>query len=415
MRKRLLICCSGIFCAAAMFPDAHAQRVDFTYKTYGLEVDADNVIQNVSYLDDFYEKLYQLRLTNHGKVNIVHIGDSHIQADYLTSVVRRSFHRDFGNAGRGLIVPLSVAGTNEPNNFKTASNATWKSKRCVFPDLPLPIGIGGVTIETNDPAANLEIFMNDLWLDYTFNALTLFYEKDAKSFDFSVRDPKGNELGKMDWKSQPSNSNFFRIEWKERVNAVSIQSVKANEEECRARIFGAVLENSMNGILYHSIGVNGAKFTHYNEATQFAGQINALHPDLFIISLGTNESLGFPYVDKALPAQVDKLVSTLRNGNPGAKFILVTPQDVFRNRNKANPGILEVRKQIIRYAVDNGLAFYDMYRATGGEQSAKSWSDSALLSRDGVHLTKDGYEYEGNLLYHALMKGYNSYVPVRHP
>ncbi|HEX8039443.1 MAG TPA: hypothetical protein VF490_09830, partial [Chryseosolibacter sp.] len=274
-----------------MFLEANAQRVDFTYKTYGLEVDADNVIQNVSYLDDFYEKLYQLRLTNHGKVNIVHIGDSHIQADYLTSVVRRSFHRDFGNAGRGLIVPLSVAGTNEPNNFKTASNTSWKSKRCVYPDQPLPIGIGGVTIETSDPAAKLEIFMNDLWLDYTFNALTLFYEKDARSFDFSIRDPNGNELGKMDLKSQPLNRNFSRVEWKERINAVTIQSVKSNEDQSRARIYGAVLENSMNGILYHSVGVNGAKFTHYNEAAQFAVQINSLHPDLVIISLGTNESL----------------------------------------------------------------------------------------------------------------------------
>ena len=34
-----------------------AQRVEFTYKTYGLEVDADNVIQNAGYLDDFFESL----------------------------------------------------------------------------------------------------------------------------------------------------------------------------------------------------------------------------------------------------------------------------------------------------------------------------------------------------------------------
>ncbi len=415
MRERLLICCSGILCVLAGFMNAKAQRVDFTYKTYGLEVDADNVIQNAAYLEDFYERLYQLQLTNHGKVSIVHIGDSHIQADYLTSIIRRNFHRDFGNAGRGLIVPLSVAGTNEPNNFKTVSNTTWKSKRCVFPDQPLPIGIGAVTIETDNPRANLEIFMNDLWLDYTFNTLTLFYQKDGKSFDFSVRDSHGNELGKIDSRTQPSNNNFSRVEWVKRMDAVTIQSIKSNEEQSRALIYGVVLENSMSGVLYHTIGVNGAKFIHYNQAAQFATQVNSLHPDLFIISLGTNESLGFPYVDKTLRDQVDKLISTLRSENPGARFILVTPQDVFRNKNKANPGILEVRKQIIRYAVDNGLAFYDMYRAMGGEHSAKSWSENALLSRDGIHLTKDGYEYEGNLFYHALIKGYNSYVPTRHP
>jgi lysophospholipase L1-like esterase len=405
----------GIVALLCSFSNATAQRIDFTYKTFGLEVEADNVIQNDQYLEDFYEKLYQLQLTNQGKISIVHIGDSHIQADYLTSVVRRNFHRDFGNAGRGLIVPLNVAGTNEPNNFKTESNVNWKSKRCVFPNQPLPIGIGGVTIETTDSAANLQIFMNDLWMDYSFNRLTLFYQKDDKSFDFSVRDSHGKELGVMDSETQPSNKDFSSISWDDRVNDITLRTVKSSDKQSRAVIYGMVVENSMAGVLYNTIGVNGAKFSHYNAATRFAAQTAELHPDLFIISLGTNESLRYPYMDKAFALEVDKLVSSLRAESPEAKFILVTPQDAFRNRNKTNPGVLQVRNEIIRYAVENGLAFYDMYRATGGEQSAKAWRDSTLLRNDGVHLTKDGYEYEGNLFYHALMKGYNVYVPGRHP
>src|SRR5690606_13082756 len=136
---------------------AHAQRIEFTYKTYGLEVAGDNVIQNANYLDDFYESLFQLQHQEAGKISIVHIGDSHIQADYMTSIIRRNFHRHFGNAGRGLVVPLRVAGTNEPNNYKTTSNVAWQSKRCVFPDQALPIGVGGVTISTSASGADLEI------------------------------------------------------------------------------------------------------------------------------------------------------------------------------------------------------------------------------------------------------------------
>ena len=109
------------------------------------------------------------------------------------------------------------------------------------------------------------------------------------------------------------------------------------------------------------------------------------------------------------------MVTILNEKNPQAAFVLVTPQDAFRRRSQVNPGIAQVRQEIIQYAVDNGLAFYDWYRASGGENSASSWSEHALLSRDGIHLTKDGYEYQGNLFYHALMKGYNSYVPNRHP
>jgi Lysophospholipase L1 and related esterases len=394
---------------------SEGQRMDFTYKTYGLEVDGDNVIQNASHLDPFFESLYQLSLADDRIVNIIHIGDSHIQADFMTSIVRRNFHRHFGNAGRGLLVPLRVARTNEPINFKTSSKVEWKSKRCVYPDQPLPIGIGGVTIETTNDKANLDIYMNDLWIDYGFNSLTLFYEKDARSFDFLVNDLGGKELGRIPSFPEDSSHNFSTINWETRINAVSIQAVKGNANQSRAIIYGAVLGNSANGVLYHAIGVNGAKFRHYNEARYFAEQTAALQADLFIISLGTNESIDYPHLDKTLPAQIEKLVSSLRNNNPGAVFILVTPQDAYTGKNKPNPGILEVREQILQYAVDNGLAFYDLYRAMGGEFSASSWTEGALLSGDGVHLTKEGYEYQGNLFYHALMKGYNSYVPNRHP
>lgn len=393
---------------------AQGQRVDFTYPSYGLEVDADNVIQNAIHLEKFFEGLYQQRLANDRKINIVHIGDSHVQADYMTSIIRRNFHRHFGNAGRGLIVPLRVARTNEPNNFKTVSDIPWTSKRCVFPEQPLPIGVGGVTIETKKPEANLQIFMNDLWLDYTFNKLTLFYERDEKSFDFSIRDRDGKELGRMDAVSDSSRSHA-EVAWNQKIDAVTIQPVKANPQQARAILYGVVLENSDNGVLYHTIGVNGAKFKHYNEAEKFARQTALLKTDLFIISLGTNESIDYPYLDKNFTAHIDQLLSSLRSSNPMAEFILVTPQEAFKDKNKPNPGIITIREQIIQYAVENGLAFYDLYKAVGGEDSAKAWRKHALLSTDGIHLTKDGYEYQGNLFYHALIKGYNLYVPTRHP
>jgi lysophospholipase L1-like esterase len=408
------IALSGVLWLAACSP-AIAQPIEFKFQTYGLEVDEDNIIQNAWHLDPLFEKLYQLRLANDRCVNIVHIGDSHIQADYMTSIIRRQFHRDFGNAGRGLIVPLRVARTNEPNNFKTASNVTWKSKRCVFPDQPLPIGVGGVTIESDDPAANLEIFMNDLWLDYGFNSLALFYQKDASSFDFSVRDLQGRELAFISAQDNDSSRDISTASWSELVNAVNIQSVKTNESQTKALVYGAVLRNSNNGVLYHTIGVNGAKYKHYNEAKHFASQTAGLKADVFIISLGTNESIDYPNVDRTFTNQVDALVRSLKSYNPKAVFILVTPQDVFRRKNRPNPGIRNVRDQIIRYAVENGLAFYDLYRAMGGEDSAKRWSENSLLRPDGVHLTKEGYEYQGNLFYQALIKGYNSYVPDRHP
>ena len=64
-----------------------------------------NRISNNSGLDSFYQKLHRLKSGGERTVSIVHIGDSHIQADFLTAVVRNGFQEFFGNAGRGLVFP----------------------------------------------------------------------------------------------------------------------------------------------------------------------------------------------------------------------------------------------------------------------------------------------------------------------
>lgn len=391
------------------------EQIQFNYKTYGLEKEEDNVIQNAAHLDDFFEKLHHIKTTGKTKVSIIHLGDSHIQADYLTAVVRKNIQLDFGDAGRGLIVPGRVAATNEPANIHSSSNVHWNVKRCIYPNQPLPIGIGGITINTSQPDAQLTIQMTDPLHDYSFNTVTLFFQKDKTSFNFSIKDTTSQELGFMGPYTEEPFVNYSRITLPRAVDKISIHTMKSTDEQRQATIFGIGLENGNDGILYHAIGVNGAKYSDYNAALYFARQTQGLQPDLFIISLGTNESLGFPYVDRSFSLQIDKLISTLKEYNPQAKFILVTPPDAFRKKVKVNPGVEIIRQQIIQYAVENGLAFWDMYKALGGKGSAQMWRKEGLLRPDGVHFSKEAYEYQGNLLYNAIIKSYNQYAPFRHP
>jgi lysophospholipase L1-like esterase len=383
--------------------------------SYSFVNDAQNVVHNDGHLSDFLEKLYQLKATGKGKINIVHIGDSHIQADFLTDVVRKNFQRDFGNAGRGLIVPGRVAGTNEPMNIRTSSSQSWLSKRCVYPSQPLPIGVGGITLSTTEPGATINIRMTDPLIDYSFNTVTLFYQKDITSFNFSFLDTTAQQLAMIEPLSGDPFVNYSRITLPYSTRQIALQTIQPSSSQKQGTIFGVSLENGQDGILYHAIGVNGAKYEHYNAAMYFAKQTQALNPDLFIISLGTNESIGYPYIDKNFYNHIDKLIQSLSEYNPQAQFILVTPPDAFRRKIKPNPGIQTIREQIIRYAVENGLAFWDMYKVNGGKNSAVEWKMQGLLRPDGVHFSKDGYIYQGNLLYQAIMKSYNQYVPFRHP
>src|SRR5258708_36090812 len=67
-------------------------------KQYPYANPAFNRAFNSSGLDSFYQKLFTLKKPGADVVTIVHIGDSHTQADLITAVVRTHLHQQFGNA-----------------------------------------------------------------------------------------------------------------------------------------------------------------------------------------------------------------------------------------------------------------------------------------------------------------------------
>jgi lysophospholipase L1-like esterase len=401
---------------AALFgPLCNGQdTVQFSFRSFNLESDSRNVINNSSHLDSFFELLYQQHLHHDRKINILHIGDSHIQADYMTAVLRRNFQKNFGNSGRGFVFPYSVAGTNSPVNFISVSNRKWTTKRCVHPNEPLPIGIGGITISTTDPSAELQMVMNDLWAEQLFDEVTVFFENDERSFRLTLYDTGRHELGTIDPQIKKRVS-YESVKLNQPIGGFTLKFSRQNEISSHGTLFGFNLQNSSSGVSYHSVGVNGARYVHFNAAEKFVEHTSQLKPDLIIISLGTNESTEFPTPDSGLGQHVQKLVTNLGKANPAAKFVLVTPPPAFRNKNKPNPAIQNVRDQLISQAVDNGFAFYDMFLALGGEGAPSRWRAEGLLRPDGIHFTKEGYEYQGNLFFDAFMKYYNQYVSLRHP
>jgi len=402
---------AALFLFALML--ACTSRAQQNSQLRGLVNEEANVIENGQHLDDFFELLKQQEKDGGKVISIIHLGDSHIQADYLTAPVRRAFQNRFGNAGRGLVVPGRVAGTNEPANFRSSSEVKWLAKRIIYPDQPLPIGIGGITVQSSLPNARLSVVMQDATMDYSFNTVKLFFQKDVHSCNYAVLDSAGAVLTMIHRDSAPAFEHYAVAKLDAQQSQLRLQSIHDDSSAHHATIFGFSLENERPGILYHAIGVNGAKYSHYNTASQFPRQTGLLKPDLFIISLGTNESLEYPYTDARLHTHIDKLITSLRAYNPLAKFILVTPPDAFRRKIKPNPGIARVRKIILDYAVENGLAFYDMYKALGGSGSALKWKNAGLLRADGIHFTKDGYAFQGDLLFAAFMKSYQTYVDSR--
>jgi lysophospholipase L1-like esterase len=172
---------------------------------------------------------------------------------------------------------------------------------------------------------------------------------------------------------------------------------------------GISLENELSGVVYHAIGVNGAKYLDFARAQYFATHVGNLQPDLIVISLGTNEAQGATG-PKGLYAQMNELVGQLQQVAPNTPILLTTPADSYLRGKGFNPYMEPVSEVIRRFAADHQLALWDLFAISGGARSAQNWKSLGLMSKDSVHYSKTGYAVQGKLFYLSLINGYNQYV-----
>ncbi|GAB4412893.1 MAG: hypothetical protein OHK0039_19220 [Bacteroidia bacterium] len=457
-----------------------------------LRHDLNLIDNNFRGLRHFYQQLWLLEMGRIERVRIVHIGDSHVQADWLSGRLRIDLQQEFGSAGRGLVFPYRVAGTNSPPDIYSASEATWQVRRNIQSSSTLPVGLCGITIQTLDPNFWLELSLKQMSgaPDYRFNKVTLFTEPGPQSFDLylnngeripAVQRPQapaqptrdvwhevqsGETLGIIAAKhrvsieqlktlnklegtriyagqrlvvsrskvltpapTRPPDSAYFstlhvsgqpasmyasNFYLKEPTQTLHIRAKQSHPGQRQSIFYGMVLENYQQpGILYHMIGVNGAKFADYNASEHFLDQLQVLQPDLIIISLGTNETVFTGFNVDAFLRQVDSFVHGLETYMPHADILITTPPDAYRARRYPNPQVRQARDVLLSYALNNDLACWNFYDIMGGETSIESWYGSGLAQGDRLHLTKSGYELAADLLYEALMNGYGSYRSAR--
>jgi len=79
-------------------------------------------------------------------------------------------------------------------------------------------------------------------------------------------------------------------------------------------------------------------------------------------------------------------------------------------RKYPNKRALEVREKMLQLAQNKDLALWDMFQVMGGLNSIKDWQKNKLAKNDLIHLTYDGYNLIGDLLFEAFMKSFINYI-----
>ncbi|MBP9848110.1 MAG: LysM peptidoglycan-binding domain-containing protein [Flavobacterium sp.] len=428
-----------------------------------------NDIHNPNALLTFYEKMYQLEQSKSGKINIVHIGDSHIQADLFTAKIRTQFQKVFGNGGFGFTFPYSVAKTNNSAPIRYSASGNFQSFRNLYADENRPVGLSGFSMEANSDDFAIQLNVKDA--QFNFTKIKVITPQNVNLFDVSVshknivverKVPKkithkvkpGEVLGGIADKYNvslkalkkanglksdmirdgkvltiPSKATQSKTSTKTEYIPIELQpslfsndyysetpldkiAIVPNQEIDYFALNGLVLENNNSGVIYHSIGVNGAKASDYNKFRLFNEQLPALNPDLVIISLGTNESFDKQSGEQYF-ANLNQMIQGIKDKNPQACVLVMTPPPSVLHRKYKNTFIEKYAELIEENANVKNYAVWDLLQVFGGNKSIKRNAAKGYMARDKVHYSKAGYEKQGELFFEAFLQSYELFKSTK--
>lgn len=355
------------------------------------------------------DKLDSVLLLGKGRVSIVQIGGSHVQADMHTEVFRQRL--DSLNGGlrpaRGILFPYSVAKTNNPLGYRVRYGGTWGSARCSKRKPRPALGICGITVFTSDPSAWISFDTDpDSTGRWASSSLRILTRPGSRHLTPLIQLPDTiiapSATDDISYTFQlPRPTTFFRL---------TLAASKDFRAAADTFFVDAVIPGAPDdGITFHTIGVNGAATKTYLGCELLETQLATLHPDLLIMSIGVNDASGPNFNPDTFRANYDRLIAIARRINPDCAFIFVTNNDTkrrARRRRVVNKNGPLVRDAFTTMAEKWQGGLWDLFSIMGGLGSISQWQKAGLAQRDCIHFSRQGYKIVGALFYDAFLNFY---------
>lgn len=350
-------------------------------------------------MNAFYEKWKQ---TGVKKMSIVHMGDSHVQSDVLPGEVRSILQPLLGYGGRGMVFPYSAASSYSSVHYKCTHTGTWMFCKSYQPEITLPLGVSGMTVQTLDSNASFS-FIFDAPFPEHYLKIRFFCRKDSSSYDFILKIGETQVKINVD-SSVYKNKPYIEIMVPSTSMNMSVQLVESDTSQHRFEFYGMDIESSQStGLTVHSVGVGASQYRAILRQELAVEQLSTLEPDLVILDWGTNDYLYDDKIKDSLQYTIVKVIETVRKAAPNATILLTTTMDMFRKKKinvKSGPQFSDL---IRRIAKEHNCAFWDWYWISGGSGMMLYFRDNGLGQPDLIHLTKKGYKLKGELLADAMI------------
>jgi LysM repeat protein len=350
--------------------------------------------------------LNKLQNTSKKKVNILHIGDIHVQQNIQTQHSRSLFQNTFGNGGYGTFFPYSTARIVDIYGYKSFHFGKWIYAKPVETEPILPIGIHTLSAKTFDPSAQLKFIFNKGSIKSNYKRLHIYCKRVPQSFDLTITSK--NDSSKIDVFSngKDSWSTEIVIDLKSVESSMTIEFLQKNLDQRSFELYGFNLESIEDqGIVYHNVGSVGLGYSHLRQLPLMKNDLLSLKPDIIVLDLGTHDFFTKLYDKFELKRTIVRYIDFLKGLPFKPLIVLISPQDQFKG-GISNLDYSKFSLLLMDIARTEKVAFYDWYRASGGHESMKQWISLGLAENNGFRLTETGYQLKGSMFFHAFKSTY---------
>jgi lysophospholipase L1-like esterase len=370
-------------------------------------------------MNRFYASLDRTASGAEGAITrILHYGDSLIMGDYVTQTVRRLMQKKFGDAGHGFVLAGMPFPWYRRENLKLSVSDGWHTWRLTTPTNPDGLyGLGGATFQTKEGNQWVRFEPDGTELGTSASHFQVFYLAQPWGGDFKMA-ADDRELV-VHTRADAAGARVAEVTVPDGKHVFKLTTTGSGP----VRLFGAVLERDGPGVVYDSLGINGARaslLTRF-QPEHWHDQIKQRHPDLLVLHFGTNESQDPNMGAKRYREELSGIVGQLRQALPGVSCLIVSPLDRAEvNEETGELGTRPVVKRIVQVqrevAYAQGCAFWNTWQAMGGEGSMARWMRMSppLGGGDLTHPTPRGADRVGAMLFAAIMDGYRRYHDTAH-
>jgi lysophospholipase L1-like esterase len=338
------------------------------------------------------------KLRDTATVRVLHIGDSHVQGAFLGGELRRLFQESRGDAGRGLVFPHRLAGTNGAFDISWSGTGPWAASAAVRHDPQMPWGIAGWALASPGSDREIELAPSPKAPPGRLVSTRALLFGDGVRLEALI---PSDSCGRSCLSYRFAERDSFRLHF----------------EGPPARLDGIVLENGKPGVVWSEAGVNGLSFQDLLKPSRMWEEMHAWNPDLVVVSLGTNDAFQKGFSGQGFSDAVRESVRRIRLAAPGADILLTFPPDhalkAKRRRWEDNPRLDMVIRRMAELCESENVAGIDLRELMGGRGSWTTWSARGLMAKDHVHYQAEGYRRQADLLYQAIQEAVQQ--PFRHP